>query len=50
MSHKFGWCQAAPGTRPDAHHDLCEREYVSQVGVKVRCGCPAHEWPEEGDD
>lgn len=45
----MGWCTAAPGTKPDAHHRHCRREYVTAAGVPVVCECPAHEDDEESD-
>lgn len=42
----YGWCQSAPGTRPDTYHRLCPVEQIDQFGVHTRCGCPNHE-PEE---
>jgi hypothetical protein len=49
MRHLFSWCQSAPGARDDQHHQLCRREYVTQVGVTVTCSCPAHNDDEKGD-
>lgn len=45
MSSVFGWC--ASHGRPDQWHHLCEGQYVSAVGVTIRCGCPNHEWPDD---
>jgi hypothetical protein len=38
----FGWCVSAVGTTPDHHHNLCHREYRTELGVIHRCACPAH--------
>lgn len=40
--HLFGWCQSAPGARPDQHHALCRGSYKTQVGVTITCSCPEH--------
>jgi hypothetical protein len=42
MTGLMGWCQSAPGAKPDQHHHLCRRQYKTQVGVTVTCTCPAH--------
>lgn len=39
----FGWCNSAPGTREDSHHNLCTRQYRTDLGVIHRCNCPAHD-------
>jgi hypothetical protein len=44
---RFGWCQFAPGARPDQHHDLCPGRYVTPMGVERVCDCPGHEHEEE---
>lgn len=44
----FGWCSAAAGCKPDQHHNLCRREYRTQVGVTMRCSCPNHANDEAG--
>ena len=38
----FGWCQSAPGTKPDTHHNLCRKSFTSSVGVVWTCSCEAH--------
>lgn len=44
----FAWCGPQPGgARDDQHCHLCLVEYVSPMGVTIRCGCPEHVSDEE---
>jgi hypothetical protein len=45
----FGWCAAAPGTRPDQYHYLCRRHYRSPFGVEHVCGCAEHANEKDAD-
>lgn len=45
MTHLMGWC-ATHGI-PDQFHKHCLGEFVSELGVTIRCGCPNHEWPDD---
>jgi hypothetical protein len=40
-----GWCQSAPGTRPDTQHDECQRRL--DKGLLALCSCPNHDEKED---